>query len=97
MNLPMQFQINGALAPTVRGEADRLLRTARVVVRRFLARWRQHRRAAQMSAALHALDARTLRDLGFHRGEIDSVVAEITGDAECTRVISQRARRHPPR
>jgi uncharacterized protein YjiS (DUF1127 family) len=93
MNMPTQFQI--AVAYALRDEADRLLRTARFAVRRFLARWRRHRQAARMSASLHALDARMLHDLGFDRSEIDSVVAEISGDARSTRVVSRRARRHP--
>ena len=96
MSMPTQFQIDAAVARTLRDEADRLLRTAGVAVRRFLARWRRHRQAARMSTSLHALDARTLRDLGFARCEIDSVVAEISGGAWCTRVVAQRARRHSP-
>lgn len=93
MNMPMQFQLDTGFAPGV--GTSRLLRTLRVAVRRFVARWRRHRRAAEMSAALHALDARTLRDLGFHRSEIDSVVAEINGDAESTRRRAERALRYP--
>jgi uncharacterized protein YjiS (DUF1127 family) len=97
MNMPTQFQIDVAVAHALRDEAGRLLRTARGAVPRFLARWWRHRQAARMSASLHTLDARTLRDLGFDRSEIDSVVAEISGDARCTRVVARLARRHSPR
>jgi uncharacterized protein YjiS (DUF1127 family) len=93
MKMPMQFPLDAASAPGA--ETSRLLHTLRVAVRRFIARWRRHRRAAEMSASLHALDARTLRDLGFHRSEIDSVIAEISGDAESTRRRCERALRYP--
>lgn len=93
MNLPMHIQMD--LAPALLNEAGRALRTLRVAMRRIVARWRRYRQAAEMSASLHALDARTLRDLGFHRSEIDSVIAEIRGDAETARMRSERALRYP--
>lgn len=93
MNMPIELRIDAP--PAVRAGIDRLLRALRVAVPRFVARWRRYRQAAAMSATLHSLDASTLRDLGFHRSEIDSVVAEITGGAETTRVHTQRAQRYP--
>jgi uncharacterized protein YjiS (DUF1127 family) len=93
MNMPMQFQID--VAPAVRTATERALRGLRVAVRQFLARWRRHRQAAAMRATLRGLDAHTLRDLGFHRSEIESVVAEVTGDAEPTRLCTQRTLRQP--
>ena len=55
------------------------------VVRRMITRAKLQQRARATYLALHALDARTLRDLGFHRSELMSGAAEITGGAESTR------------
>jgi uncharacterized protein YjiS (DUF1127 family) len=54
--------------------------------RQAVARYRQYEQAWAMNEALGRLDDRTLRDLGISRGEIASLVAEVTGQAECTRV-----------
>ena len=56
------------------------------VVRRMVTRAKLQQRARATYLALHALDARTLRDLGFDRSELMSVAAETTGGAEYTRV-----------
>src|SRR5436190_23742543 len=61
----------------------RLLRGVRTRHRRRIA-------ARNLRAALRDLDDRTLRDLGFHRDEISSVVAELGGDAMPTRVRTLR-------
>ena len=45
---------------------------------------RAHRQRA-MLRALDALDERTLHDIGVHRNELDSVVAELLGAAPATR------------
>ena len=50
---------------------------------------RQH--ARQMRAELACLDARMLRDLGLHRDEINSIVAELTLEAKPTRMQALRA------
>jgi uncharacterized protein YjiS (DUF1127 family) len=50
------------------------------------ARHRQRRQASSLRDALRQLDDHTLRDLGFDRSEISSVVAEVTGEAERTRL-----------
>jgi uncharacterized protein YjiS (DUF1127 family) len=59
---------------------------AATIARRAYARHRQRRQASAFYDALCQLDDRTLRDLGFDRSEIRSVAAEVTGEAECTRV-----------
>jgi len=45
---------------------------------------RAHRQRA-MLRALDALDERTLNDIGVHRTELDSLVAELLGAAPATR------------
>jgi uncharacterized protein YjiS (DUF1127 family) len=62
------------------------IRAAGAIARRAYARHRQRRQARATYAALQQLDDRTLRDLGFDRSEIRSVAAELTGEAEYTRV-----------
>jgi uncharacterized protein YjiS (DUF1127 family) len=54
--------------------------------REVLAAHRRRREARVMRMGLHELDDRTLRDIGFTRSEIESVVAEATGEAEWTRL-----------
>ena len=54
--------------------------------REVLATYRRRRDARVMRKGLHELDDRTLRDIGFTRSEIGSVIAESTGDAEWTRL-----------
>ena len=56
------------------------------LARRALASYRQYRNAKAVRDALRQLDDRMLRDLGFHRDEIDSVAAEFAGRAERTRI-----------
>lgn len=62
------------------------IRAAGVIARRAYARYRQRRQAGAFYDALRQLDDHTLRDLGFDRSEIRSVVAEVTGAAEHTRL-----------
>lgn len=54
--------------------------------RRAYVHYRQRREASAFREALRRLDDHTLRDLGFDRSEIGSVVAEVTGEADRTRL-----------
>jgi GNAT superfamily N-acetyltransferase/uncharacterized protein YjiS (DUF1127 family) len=63
-----------------------VFQAAGAIARRAQARYRQRRQARAIRDALHQLDDRALRDLGFDRSEIASVAAEVTGEAERTRV-----------
>jgi uncharacterized protein YjiS (DUF1127 family) len=62
------------------------LRRASAWLAQACERYVRRRQARAIFRALHELDDRTLRDLGFHRSEIWSVAAEATGEAEWTRV-----------
>jgi uncharacterized protein YjiS (DUF1127 family) len=64
------------------------IRAAVAIARRAHARHRKRREAWAVQDALRELDDRTLRDLGFDRSEIRSVSAEMTGEAEHTRMLT---------
>lgn len=66
-----------------------VLRAAGGLARRAYARYRQRREARNIRDVLRGLDDRMLRDLGLDRSEIASVAAEVTGEAEHTRVRAQ--------
>jgi len=63
-----------------------VLQATGAIARRAHARHRQRRQARAVYDALRGLDDHTLHDLGFDRSEITSVAAEVTGEAEPTRV-----------
>ena len=80
--------------------ALRALARSRRALRRLLSAWhaglrtwRVRRRMAAACRELRSLDARTLRDLGLHDSELQSVVAEIQGDADPTRTRTFQALR----
>jgi uncharacterized protein YjiS (DUF1127 family) len=50
-----------------------------------LRRWRARRQARAIAQALATLDDRTLRELGFERGELGASVAELHGLVAPTR------------
>jgi uncharacterized protein YjiS (DUF1127 family) len=62
------------------------IQAAGAIARRTYTRYRQRRQARAIYEALHQLNDHTLRDLGLDRSEITSVAAEVTGEAERTRV-----------
>jgi uncharacterized protein YjiS (DUF1127 family) len=72
------------------------LRAVAAMARRMYVGWQRSRQAGATYVALHELDARTLRDLGFDRSEILSVAAEVAGNADSTRVRSVQARHGLP-
>ena len=74
---------------------NNLVRAAADYVRGVRARWEQRRRVRATFLALSALDASTLRDLGFHRSEILSVATEVGRDTGWSRVRSMPLRRMP--
>jgi len=49
------------------------------------AAWQRGRRRRAMLRELQSLDDRMLHDIGVHRSELDSLVAELIGDAPGTR------------
>jgi uncharacterized protein YjiS (DUF1127 family) len=64
-----------------RGIVDSMLERVRTLAGAI----RLSRRRSAFMLALQALDDRTLHDIGLHRSEIGSVVAELIGDAPVTR------------
>ncbi len=62
------------------------IRAVVAIARRAYARHRQRQRASAIYDVLRKIDDRTLRDMGFDRGEIWSVAAEMSGEAQQTRV-----------
>jgi uncharacterized protein YjiS (DUF1127 family) len=74
-----------------------LLRKVAAIVKRALLRYRQRQQSIAIYHALNELDNRTLHDLGFDRSEITSVAAEVTGEAEYSRVRSRLSLHGLPR
>jgi uncharacterized protein YjiS (DUF1127 family) len=70
-------------------------RAVRESIRGAWERYQRRQQSRSIYRALHALDDRTLRDLGFHRCEIGSVAAEAAGEAEHTRMHVRRVPRAP--
>jgi uncharacterized protein YjiS (DUF1127 family) len=70
-------------------------RAVRESIRGVWERYQRRQHSRSIYHALHVLDDRTLRDLGFHRCEIGSVAAEAAGEAEHTRMHVRRGSRAP--
>jgi uncharacterized protein YjiS (DUF1127 family) len=73
------------------------IRAVGAIARRAYARHRLRRQARATYDTLRQLDDRTLRDLGFDRSEIRSVVAQLTGEAEYTHVRALQTLYNLPR
>lgn len=54
-------------------------------IRGVIVRWKRIRSERETFRALHALDARTLRDLGMDASELRSVAMEVSGATDPTR------------
>ena len=90
MNQPLHLDL--AFTHLAHAFAQRLLRAIRAALKAHAAHRRRQQRAADTSAALRMLDARTLHDLGLHCSEIDSVAAEVSGATHPTRLHSLASR-----
>ena len=62
------------------------------LARRAIAQWKHRQYARATYAALRGLDARVLRDLGFHRSELMSIAVEMAGAADATRIVVRHSR-----
>jgi len=67
------------------------LRSVGAALHKAYARYRQLKAERATYEALHQLDDRSLRDLGFVRDEIRSVAAEVAGRAEHSRRLARPA------
>jgi len=67
-------------------------RAAGGFARRAITQWKHRQYARATYAALQGLDARVLRDLGFHRSELMSIAAEMAGAADSTRLVVRHSR-----
>ena len=63
----------------------RVARAVAAAAKGLYAAYRRRRAAAELHGELRELDDHALRDLGFDRSELSSIVAEATGEAERTR------------
>jgi len=80
----------GFVAAAAELAAQALSRTA-VALQRRAQQWSAARQRRLTERALSALDAGTLRDIGFTRSEISSVAAEAAGEIEASRHLIWRA------
>jgi uncharacterized protein YjiS (DUF1127 family) len=90
LDTPTRTAAAGSEVPATTGPRAALV-ACRDFVRRLAVRIAQYRAARCTVVALHDLDSRTLRDLGFDRSEIGSVAGEAAGLADATRVRILRA------
>ena len=78
----MNTSVQTLHAPTA---LQRFVHAVVAALRSTAAAWQRCRRRRAMQRELESLDNRMLRDIGIHRSEVSSLVAELTGDAPATR------------
>jgi uncharacterized protein YjiS (DUF1127 family) len=86
------YALIGAIPLIISDVVVAVLGAVGALARRAQARYRLHRHAAATREALSELDDHTLRDLGFHRSEIDSITAGLVGGSGRDRIRVYRNR-----
>jgi uncharacterized protein YjiS (DUF1127 family) len=84
----MNTSIQTLHAPTA---LQRFVHALVAALRRTAAAWQRHRRRRAAMRELQALDDHLLHDIGLHRSEISSLVAEVIGAAPATRRATMRS------
>jgi uncharacterized protein YjiS (DUF1127 family) len=78
----MNTSVQTLHAPTA---LQRFVHAVVAALRSTAAAWQRIRRRRAMLRELESLDDRMLRDIGVHRSEVSSLVAELVGAAPATR------------
>ena len=78
----MSTSVHTLHAPT---SLQRFVHAVVAALRSTAAAWQRIRRRRAMQRELESLDDRMLRDIGVHRSEVSSLVAELIGAAPATR------------
>jgi uncharacterized protein YjiS (DUF1127 family) len=83
----MSTSVQTLHAPTA---LQRFVHSVVAALRSTAAAWQRIRRRRAMQRELESLDDRMLRDIGVHRSEVSSLVAELIGTAPATRRAAMR-------
>jgi uncharacterized protein YjiS (DUF1127 family) len=83
----MSTSVQTLHAPTA---LQRFVHAVVAALRSTAAAWQRSRRRRAMLRELETLDDHMLRDIGLHRSEVSSLVAELIGAAPTTRRASMR-------
>jgi len=84
----MSTSVQALHAPTA---LQRFVFSVVAALRSTAAAWQRNRRRRAMLRELESLDDHMLQDLGVHRSELDSLVAELTDAAPATRRAAMRS------